>query len=128
MLCRIGRYWDGQGGIFAGITPKADGDYCLIRGNLAQQRDVIWREAREQADAFQADGHFDFRLPTREEAALLYANLRGEFEDKWYWTGDTYHADPKCAWVQTFGYGRQADARMTDACRVVAVRVFRVPE
>lgn len=132
---RIGQTWIGEGGIYAGITRRGayahpdltdERDCHLIVASPALwlKRDVIYGYACDWARHFQADGHADFRLPNRREAALLYANLQDHFEDMWYWTLDPYHADSKCAWVQTFGYGRQADARMTDACRACAVRII----
>ena len=121
---RIGRYWDGHGGIYAGILGMPDADYHLILGEQTK-RDVIWALAADWALTVHADELNDFRLPTRKEAALLYANLQDHFEDRWFWTGEPYPPDSKCAWVQTFGYGRQADARLTDACRACAVRIER---
>lgn len=120
---RIGRYWDGHGGIYAGITRGEDADYHLILGVTQTARDVIWKDAYAWSKMQSADGHTEFWLPNRRQAALLYANLHDMFEDLWYWTCELYPPDEKCAWVQTFGYGRQADARLTDACRACAVRI-----
>lgn len=120
---KIGRYWGGHGGIYAGITAGKNHDSHLILAPEISRRDVIWREAVAIACAHSDDGKNDFRLPYLAEAALLYANLKHYFEDMWYWTADFYPPDNNCAWVQTFGYGRQADARLTDACRVCAVRI-----
>lgn len=124
MTPRVGRYWDGHGGIYAGITPGKDCDYHLILSLEDMKRDVIWENALVWARAARADGHSDFDLPDLKQAALLYANLKECFDPVWYWSRDPYPPDLKaCAWVQTFGYGRQADARITDACRARAVRV-----
>lgn len=124
---RIGRYWEGHGGIYAGIIGGGDkGDFHLIESVEEVRRDVTWNDARDWAHSVLADGFNDFRLPHRDEAALLYANLKNQHEDLWYWCDDVYPADDRCAWVQTFGYGRQADARKTDACRARAVRIERV--
>tara|TARA_R110000868_G_scaffold139445_1_gene354258 strand:- start:69 stop:461 length:393 start_codon:yes stop_codon:yes gene_type:complete len=124
---RIGRYWDDHGGIYAGISVGADCDYHVILCDDKNLRDIIYLNAIQWTDALciRAHGGFkDWKLPTRQQAALLYANLQDQFEDKWYWTRDKYPPDiENCMWVQTFGYGRQADARKTDACRARAVRV-----
>ncbi len=125
-LPRIGNEWPEAGGIYAGIVRAHPVDCHLILAKEDLKRDIIYGNACDWARSVVADGHTDFRLPIRREAALLYANLQDCFEDLWYWTLEPYHADPLCAWVQTFGYGRQADARMTDACRARAVRVFPV--
>lgn len=121
---RIGRYWDGEGGIFAGIARGKAFDYNVILSLEDGNRDVIWTAANEWATRIELDGHCDFRLFNPPEGALLYANLKDFFEDRWYWTDTLYPADNLCAWVQTFGYGRQADARLTDACRARAIRTF----
>lgn len=118
---KIGRYWDGMGGLYAGVLR---GDFHLILAEVDTKRDVIWQKAQSWAGSLIIDKWHDFRLPSRMEAALLYANLQDKCEDRWTWTGDDYSADKTCAWVQTFGYGRQADARKTDACRARAVRAF----
>ncbi len=129
MIPRIGRYW--EGGIYAGITPGEQGDFHLIAMEPAINldghvpRDVIYAEA--EAFVFRlthaSNAEFrDWRLPTRQEAALLYANIRGYFNEGWHWTSDPYPPDHTCHWVQSFAYGRQCDARMTDACRVRLVR------
>ncbi len=123
MIPRIGRYWDGMGGIFAGMIRHDFNDCYLILSEDDLKRDMTYRVAVEWANKVHSDGRNDFRLPMPNEAALLYANLKDKFEDLWYWTCEPYHADKTCAWVQTFGYGRQADARMTDACRARAVRI-----
>ena len=123
---RIGRYAEGKGGIYAGVVRMEDGDYHLFVAEVGTKRDVIWKNAMAWAQGVSIDGHSDFALPTRKQAALLYANLQDGFEDRWWWTSELYPPDEKCAWVQTMGYGRQADARLTDACRACAVRVERV--
>lgn len=45
-------------------------------------------------------------LPTRFESALLYANLRDQFDtNNWHWTATQFSAGS--AWVQGFGNGSQ---------------------
>ena len=121
MMPRIGGLWEGHGGIYAGITRGKDGDFHLIRKENNKQRDLPYEEAFDWAMKPSA-GFRDWRLPTRREAALLYANLQDQFEPVWYWTLDVYPPDNLCMWVQTFGYGRQADLRKTDGARACAVR------
>ncbi len=123
---RIGRYAEGKGGIYAGIVIGVYFDSHVFLSPMQSQRDIIFVDAIDFAATTRMDDHADFRLPNVREGALLYANLQSHFADLWYWLGDLYHADKNCAWVQTFGYGRQADARLTDACRACAVRTERV--
>jgi hypothetical protein len=45
-------------------------------------------------------------LPTRFESALLYANLRDQFDtNNWHWTATQFSAGS--AWIQDFNYGSQ---------------------
>lgn len=46
-------------------------------------------------------------LPTRQEQALLYANLKHEFAEAYYWSCETHESDSGWAWGQGFGYGSQ---------------------
>ncbi len=61
-------------------------------------------------------------LPTRQEQALLYANLKGEFQPRWYWssTQHAYYSD--CAWLQHFGDGNQGSNGKSASGRARAVR------
>jgi hypothetical protein len=45
-------------------------------------------------------------LPTRKEAALLFANVPELFDANYaYWTCEPYAGDESYAWYQYFGYG-----------------------
>lgn len=111
---RVGETY--RGGVYAGITK--DSEDLVFMFPHAIGRDVI----ASDADKALTDG---WRLPKPHESALLFANAKGYFDDRWYWTSEPYPPDPElCRWVQSFGYGRQADARVTDACRVVMVKTF----
>ena len=46
-------------------------------------------------------------LPTRQEQALLYANLKAEFESDWYWSSESCAPNDAYAWGQYFGSGLQ---------------------
>lgn len=60
---------------------------------------LTWTAAKEWAAELGAT------LPTRFESALLYANLRDQFDTAWHWT-DT-QSSGSTAWIQTFSYGDQ---------------------
>ena len=61
-------------------------------------------------------------LPARREQSLLFANCPEEFQKTWYWSGESYSADPAYAWFQHFDYGYQDDGRKLHECRARAVR------
>jgi hypothetical protein len=62
-------------------------------------------------------------LPTRREQSLLYANLKGEFQQKWYWSAETYESDSASAWFQYFNDGDQYGSHKDyGICRARAVR------
>lgn len=79
--------------------------------------DMDWDAAKAWA---QANG---CELPTRREQALLYANLKSEFQSTWYWSSETSASASACA--QSFYDGNQNLRRQYLEFRVRAVR--RVP-
>jgi hypothetical protein len=107
---KIGDYWPGQGGIYAGMARGRDGeaDYPLILSTEASGRDFKWQDALDHAKTITADGHNDFTVPTRFESALLYANLQDQFDtDYWYWTSTQFSESD--AWSQYFSNGGQSN-------------------
>ena len=46
-------------------------------------------------------------LPTRREQALLYANLKEQFAQAWYWSGERHASGSDYAWDQSFNDGHQ---------------------
>ena len=64
-------------------------------------------------------------LPTRQEAALLFANAKDAFKPNWYWTGEQYASNASLAWDQFFDDGLQASIAKGHKGRVRAIR--RVP-
>ena len=61
-------------------------------------------------------------LPTRREQALLYANLKGEFKEAWYWSAQLHESDPDYAWYQHFINGNQTNGYRNYELRARAVR------
>ena len=61
-------------------------------------------------------------LPTRREQALLYANLKGEFQQRAYWSGEQHAAYADDAWYQDFDFGYQDDLNKSASLRARAVR------
>ena len=103
------------GGIYAGISRGVDGapdqHLALLPGEAV---DVDW----EAACAFAAS--VGGELPTRAEQALLYANLKDQFQPRWYWSGE--QAGPSTAWYQDFNDGYQFDDDRSYEGRARAVR------
>jgi hypothetical protein len=77
---------------------------------------VTWTDAC--AWAAKAGGE----LPTRREQSLLFANLKGEFQPRWYWSGEAYEEDGSFAWDQTFDNGGQISEHKSYEGRARAVR------
>ena len=61
-------------------------------------------------------------LPTRREQALLYANLKDEFEERAYWSCEAHESESGWAWYQNFCYGGQFSYDRYDELRARAVR------
>ena len=85
---------------YAGLVLHDDGTpshhLILIEGEATG---VNWEEAK--AWAAKQGGE----LPTPQEQALLYANLKSHFNKAWYWSGTQY--SDGYAYGQTFGNGYQ---------------------
>ena len=63
---------------------------------------LTWDEAIVWAASIGAE------LPTRQESALLYANLKPHFKGVWYWTGEECAGRASDVWGQYFDDGLQA--------------------
>lgn len=108
-----------EGERYAGIilNDEGDPDYHLIL--LPEEAESIkWDDAKQWA----ADRNGE--LPTRREQSLLFANLKGEFKEASYWSGQ-HHEDERYAWYQDFRYGYQGYLDTAAKLRARAVR--RVP-
>lgn len=105
------------GGLYAGITTGTDGGaYALILLADKPSRRLDWPAAMAWAESLQAT------LPTRPEGALLYANLRVQFEGGWHWLSEQYSAGS--AWSQGFIHGSQDGDFKSYEARARAVRRF----
>lgn len=62
---------------------------------------LTWDEAIVWAASIGAE------LPTRQEAALLFANAKDAFKPNWCWTGEEHACYAFYAWLQHFGNGNQ---------------------
>ncbi len=122
-LPRIGEPWPGSGGIFAGLVRGRDGaaDYLLILGP-EKEMECPWQDAMDWAAGIVENDHADFAIPTRAEQAILFGNLRDQFEADWYWSCEQHAACSDYAWMQDFGNGTQYDFHESYSCRARAVR------
>nr|WKF58773.1 hypothetical protein HUO10_003274 [Paraburkholderia busanensis] len=69
----------------------------------------------------------DGELPTRREQSLLFANLKGEFQNAYYWSSETHESDDAYAWSQYFSYGSQSNNHKdNNNCRARAVRRLEI--
>lgn len=102
---------------YAGILLGKDGvpDYRLVL-LPGEAESINWPNAKEWAA--KAGGE----LPTRREQALLYANLKEQFQPAWYWSGEPHASTSGYAWVQGFDIGVQSYDHKDGQCRARAVR------
>jgi hypothetical protein len=106
-----------EGELYAGLILGIDGEpdhHVILLPGAAEG--VSWDTANDFAA--KAGGE----LPTRREQALLYANLKHEFEPRWYWSSEQHAADADYAWFQEFGYGSQSNYGKSASLRARAVR------
>lgn len=102
---------------FAGLVLNEDGTLRHYLIKLAGEVDDIdFEGAREWVASKGGD------LPTRQEQALLYANLKAEFSANWYWSSE--EREGGFAWCQTFYVGNQYCNDQSYRLRAVAVRRF----
>lgn len=93
-----------EGERYAGIVIDADSgqpSHHLILLPQQSAEHLTWDEAIAWAAAIGA------ALPTVQESALLYANLKLTFSPEWHWTGEQSAHNASEAWIQCFGGGGQ---------------------
>ena len=106
-----------EGGKFAGITTGKDGKPYMLVLLDSQFAGVTlnWKDAL----AWCAELGHGADLPNRVESAMLFANLKSEFAEDWYWTNEHQSG---WAWYQCFSYGYQGDFGKSSEFRARAVR------
>jgi hypothetical protein len=78
--------------------------------------DINWSDAKEWATSIGGE------LPTRREQSLLFANLKSEFQPRWYWSSQVHESDGSYAWGQDFDDGGQYYPHQSYEGRARAVR------
>jgi hypothetical protein len=91
-----------EGELYAGLILGGHGepDHHLVL-LPASAADVSWPAAQDWASARGG------ALPTRRELALLFANLRDEFDRAWYWSSEQHETRAQLVWGQNFASGIQ---------------------
>jgi hypothetical protein len=101
---------------YSGVVLDADGNilhHLVLLPDKPPKR-LPWPAAMEWAKG--AGGS----LPTRQEAALLFANCKPHLEQRWHWTSE---ADgPSYAWHCYFDHGIQLSIHQSYEGGAVAVR------
>ena len=105
---------------------------CIISANGNKREHVIllpdereettWQSAMDWASSIGGS------LPDRIESAMLFATMKDQFKEEWYWTCDQYAHNDSYAWVQYFNYGNQGNGRKSYEYRARAVRRLSVIE
>lgn len=92
-----------EGEQYAGIVIDEAGHPTHHLILLPQQPNarLTWNAAMEWAKCCGGE------LPTRQEQALLYANLKSAFDPEWHWSSEQYAGDTALAWIQIFDDGMQ---------------------
>jgi len=106
-----------KGELYAGIILGKEGepDHHLIL-LVPKSVGVNWETAKRFAST--AGGE----LPTCREQSLLFANLKEEFQENFYWSGEQHASNSDCTWCQDFGDGDQGSYHKNNKLRARAVR------
>jgi hypothetical protein len=102
---------------YAGLILGKDGEssyhLILLPGD---QEEINWKDALAWAVEQGGD------LPNRREQSLLYANLKEEFKESWYWSNTQHASNSTYAWYQDFDTGFQLYYNKLYDLRARAVR------
>lgn len=112
-----------EGEIYVGAIISADGSrnhHIILLPGAADS--INWKDAIKWAEAQGGE------LPTRREQALLYANLKEQFDGAWYWSSEQRAGDSVYAWCQYFDGGDQYWIDKGGKLRARAVRRVEIGE
>ncbi len=104
-------------GIILGKDGEPDHHLILLPG---EAESVTWEKAMEFA------ANVGGELPTRREQSLLFANLKEQFQPRWYWSGEQHVSLSDFAWLQTFNDGIQDSGHKLISYRARAVRRLEI--
>ena len=102
---------------YIGTIISADGSryhhIILLPGAVSGK---TWNDAKEWAESIGGE------LPDRIEGALLFATMKDDFEEEWYWTREAHASVSGSAWFQLFGDGLQTNGDIRNKFRARAFR------
>lgn len=108
---------------YAGLILGKDGEasyhLILLPEDKASSK---WQEAMDWAKSINGE------LPTRREQSLLFANLKEQFQETYYWSCETHASYSDYAWNQYFYNGNQRYCFKGNVNRARAVRRIVVGE
>jgi len=88
---------------YIGTIISADGTrnhhIILLPGAVSGK---TWNDAKAWAESIGGE------LPDRSEGALLFATMKDEFEEEWYWTREAHASCSGYAWFQYCSDGNQS--------------------
>ena len=106
------------GGLFAGLTTLPNGTHAAVALLPDQGTGLTWAAAQAWAAERQAV------LPTRPQAALVFANLRQHLRKRAHWTSETHEDDASYAWCCYFCYGSTVTSPKSFEGCAVALRLI----
>lgn len=108
-----------EGEIYAGAIINQDGTGHHIILLAGDKDGSNWQDAMDWAKELGGD------LPNRVEIALLFDQLKGQFQETWYWTNNQHASYPGYFWCQTFSNGGQNDGyhKSEEVCARAVSRV-----
>lgn len=109
IILRPGEHYAGL--VLDATTGKPSHHLVLLAGEAGE---LTWAEATAWAE--ENGGN----LPTSQEQALLFANLKREFEGARYWSGEK--SSSGSAWSQSFDVGSQDFTTLSSRLHARAVR------
>ena len=104
-------------GVIVGKEDQPSYHLILLSG---EAENINWSDAKGWATGIGGE------LPNRREQALLYANLKDQFQPQWYWSCEQYASDSYYAWSQYFYYGSQGYVSTCNEFRARAVRRLEI--
>jgi hypothetical protein len=111
-----------EGETYIGLIGNATGEAHHVILLPGDNDEANYEAALEWAKSIGGD------LPTRIEQAMMWENHKGLFQEDWYWSNETYSADPAYAWCQNFYNGYQSNGRKHYELRARAVRRASIGE
>ena len=106
-----------EGEVYAGLVLGQNGgrDYHLFL-LPAKTEALTWDKAIEWAESVGGS------LPTLQDQAILYGNLKHEFEPRRYWSCQLYENNHDYVMMHNFEYGRQDGYHKSGEYRARVVR------